>query len=144
MELKGSIRPTGLLGIDIDAIGVKLGNYGHQAQNYQDFYRNLVSFRIDMLTDPQFNMQLYNDLPDLHKEALTELDNLFKGFEKGLRDVGKLGDDTSLRRKKDEILKIIEFQESEIEKLNKNVVKGQTREKYITGLQLDLAQTKRN
>lgn len=143
MELKGSIRPTGLLGIDIDAIGVKLGNYGHQAQNYQDFYRNLVSFRIDMLTDPQFNMQLYNDLPDLHKEALTELDNLFKGFEKGLRDVGKLGDDTSLRRKKDEILKIIEFQESEIEKLNKNVVKGQTRQKYITGLQLDLAQTKK-
>ena len=143
MELKGSIRPTGFLGIDIDAIGVKLGNYGHQAQNYQDFYRNLVSFRIDMLTDPQFNMQLYNDLPDLHKEALTELDNLFKGFEKGLRDVGKLGDDTSLRRKKDEILKIIEFQESEIEKLNKNVVKGQTREKYITKLQLDLAQTKK-
>lgn len=143
MELKGSVRPTGLLGVDLDALQVKLGNYGNKAQNYQDFYRNMISFRIDMLTDPSFNMQLYNDLPDLHKTALTELDNFFTGFQSGLRDVGKLGDDAGLRRKKAELLKIKEFQELEISKLNNNVVKGETRQKYITKLQLDLAQTKK-
>ena len=76
-----------------------------------------------MVTDPAFDMNLYHALPDKHKEALDALETFFTDFERGLRDVGKLGDDTGVRRKVADLKKAKEYHEEQIEKLNKNVVK---------------------
>ena len=57
-ELKGNPLESGFLGINIDALNVKLGNYGTDAKTFPDFFRQLVSFHIDMLTDPSFDMNL--------------------------------------------------------------------------------------
>ena len=142
-ELKGNPLPSQILGLDVDALSVRIGNYGEKAKTYQDFYTNLVSFRIDMVTDPAFDMNLYHALPDKHKEALDALETFFTDFERGLRDVGKLGDDTGVRRKVADLKKAKEYHEEQIEKLNKNVVKGETRNKYINKLKIDLIATQK-
>ena len=142
-ELKGNPLESGFLGINIDALNVKLGNYGTDAKTFPDFFRQLVSFHIDMLTDPSFDMNLYHALPDKHKEALATLKAFFTDFEKALREAGKLGDDTGIRRKMADLEKNKEFHQTKIDDLNKNVVKGETRNKYINKLKIDLVATEK-
>ena len=142
-ELKGYGVPSEILGLDIDAIAVRLNKYGSDAKQYKDFYTNLIHFHIDMMTDPSFNKKLYDKLPDKHKEALSELANFFKDFERDLRDVGKLGDDAGIRKKIKEYTKIIDYHKGEIEKLNKNKGEGQTRANYIASLEKKLKENKK-
>ena len=142
-QLKGSPSPTQFLGVDIDAVNVKLGNYGANAKDYDTWYKNFINFHVDMITDPSFDMALYHALPDLDKKALAAIKTFFNDFETALRASGKLGDDAGKRAKISELQKNVDFHKLEIEKLNKSKLDGSTRKNYITQLQNNLDKEKK-
>lgn len=121
--MKSRVGTGEFMGFDVASISVRANRYmrGDTTQKtYDEWFDDLVMTHIDN-GNPEWHAANYKMLPETIKEALDDLDALFRSIDEQAREVGVLGDDVGIRNQLKQIANDIENSELELPKLRASI-----------------------